>query len=254
MVPAGSEALNVTIHRFFVPPERIDGGRIHFLPETARQLRTVLRLQPGDRVVAFDGSGKEYIVRLDTVKEDAQGSIEEERSNQAEPQLRLTLYQGLLKGSKFELVLQKCTEIGVSVFVPVLTQRSIREEISANKKRRYESIIREAAEQSGRAEFQSSDDPFPLQQALRQCCDRELVIMPWEEERSLSLAALPLNGKQDVSLFIGPEGGFASRGGRLGSLVGSSRHNPRGKNPQSRDGGHRRVRSRPRPSRTTPTR
>ncbi len=201
----------VTLHRFFLPSEAVSGTVVTFPPESARQIERVLRLKPGDRVVALDGSGREHVVLLDTVGRGAVGSIECTRPNEAEPVTRLTLYLGLLKGAKFELVLQKCTEVGVSCFVPVATARAVRAEPSVTRQTRFVAIVREAAEQSGRGLVPQVGEPAPLRDALLHACATGPTVLLWEDERNRRMKDLELPAESgSANLFVGPEGGFTA--------------------------------------------
>jgi 16S rRNA (uracil1498-N3)-methyltransferase len=191
------------VHRFFLPPQSFHGDRIALPPEVARQIKSVLRLRSGERVVALDNSGDEYVVRL---LSGGEGVVEERRTNRAEPATRLVLYGGTLKGSKLEMVLQKGTEIGVARFVPVITERSVAGEPGTGKQRRYEAIVREAAEQSGRGRIPDVAPAMTLREALEDAAGT--MIAPWEEEGTRHLRSVSVPRGSTASVFIGPEGGF----------------------------------------------
>jgi 16S rRNA (uracil1498-N3)-methyltransferase len=212
----------VTLHRFFLPPGSWHGGVVAFPADTSRQIERVLRLKPGDRVVALDGTGMEHLVVLETVGRTTSGSVQSTRHNEAEPAIWLTLYQGLLKGSKLELVLQKCTEVGVSRFVPMATARAVSAEPSASRQARFESIVREAAEQSRRGRIPKIAGTVQLQEAMTQACAAGPTVVLWEEEESLNLKHLPRPGEAGtMSLFVGPEGGFTSDEAELARAAGA---------------------------------
>lgn len=201
----------VTLHRFFLPASSSQTDRVTFPPEQSRQIRTVLRLRPGDCVVALDGAGQELLIRLDDVRLEVQGTVESRGRNQAEPDLSVVLYQGVLKAAKFEMVLQKCTEIGVAGFVPMSTSRSVPSEPGGPKLRRYETIVREAAEQSRRGKVPLVSDPVPYVEAVRNAVTRGQVVLLWEEEHHVHLDEVPRTPPGGrMSLFVGPEGGFTA--------------------------------------------
>jgi 16S rRNA (uracil1498-N3)-methyltransferase len=193
------------VHRFFVPAGSIRGDHVSLPPEQARQIRTVLRLRPGERIVVLDNSGDEYVVRLIAPYE---GRVEERRRNVAEPVTPVSLYQGTLKGDKLDLVLQKGTEIGISRFVPVITERSVAGEPGESKQRRYRAIVQEAAEQSGRGTLPEVAPAISLADALHSA--EGTILIPWEEEKTNHLRSVSLAKGERVSLFIGPEGGFSA--------------------------------------------
>lgn len=203
-------AFRVTLNRFFLSPDALEADRVIFPAEQSHQIRRVLRLQAGDRVVVLDGTGAELIVRLDTVQSTAAGTVEERRWNRAEPHTRVVLYQGLLKGAKLEMVLQKCTEIGVAGFVPVVTARSVPSDMSAAKQRRYEVIIREAAEQSRRGVLPALSPVMSFGDAVQRAAADGSVILPFEGSEAVGLREIRRSsGEKTIGLFVGPEGGFS---------------------------------------------
>lgn len=201
------------MHRFFISPERRTGTNVRFDDEQAHQMRRVLRLRPGDRVLALDGEGRQYEVVLEVVSNGrATGLVAAESAAAGEPRVRLTLYQSLLPRDKFEWVLQKGTEIGVAAFAPVITRRSLVRDAdaAAAKLERWRRIIREAAEQSGRGVLPGLAGPIPFEAATAEAVANDRVLVAWEQETQHTLRDA-LNGPRPVervALFIGPEGGF----------------------------------------------
>ena len=192
--------------------------------ETARQIKTVLRLRPGDDIIVLDNSGTEWQVTLTEVgQESIRGRIISEKEALAEPGLHLTLYQGTLKAQKFEWVLQKGTELGVSQFVPTVCQRSVINDFEtlAKKRERWQRIIQEAAEQSGRGKLPQLEQAISLAEAVTQAQARPLAIMPWEEATGHSLKEV-LAGVQvsRLALIVGPEGGFTAEEAALAQSAG----------------------------------
>jgi 16S rRNA (uracil1498-N3)-methyltransferase len=201
----------VTLHRFFLPPGSVQAESVTFPSAISRQIERVLRLKPGERVIALDGSGIECVVVLEHVGRSTTGSVEVTRRNEAEPATRLTLYQGLLKGTKLEFVLQKCTEIGIRRLVPVVTARAVPAEPSTSRQARFEAIVREAAEQSGRGCIPEIAVPARFSEAILEARAAGPTVFCWEEEHSLRLGDLPPSVVgSELSLFVGPEGGFTT--------------------------------------------
>ena len=158
------------MHRFFITPAQRRGQIVRFDDVQAHQMRRVLRLRPGDRVLALDGQGWQYEVALEEVSNSrVTGLVATQTAATGEPRVRLTLFQSLLQRDKFEWVLQKGTEIGVAAFVPVITRRSLvrdADDVGENKLERWRRIIKEAAEQSGRVALPTMGAAVPLAVAL----------------------------------------------------------------------------------------
>ena len=229
-------------HRFFLPPEAFGGNgtptRVTFPGPIAHQLRAVLRLRPGARVIVLDDSGWEYEVELvDLDRSSALARVCERRERTGQPGVSLVLYQGMLKGQHFEWVLQKGTELGVSAFVPTETRRSVARSTGrwASKRVRLERIVREAAEQSGRGRLPRLADPLSFAEACREAALCDLALIPTVLQvghKEASTTGEPVEhrgtlaterGKraglvrvlhaldaspQSVALLIGSEGGF----------------------------------------------
>jgi 16S rRNA (uracil1498-N3)-methyltransferase len=212
------------MHRFFVSPEVLAADRVELHGDLSHRLRHVLRLRAGDTIVLLDGSGREY----DVVLEDVDGAtvrarVVGRRDGPPEPEVRLVLYQSLIKGDRFHWVLEKGTELGVSGFVPLVCRRNVmRPRLDRTGRReRWQRIVTEAAEQCGRSILPQLSPVTELDEALDSASG--LRLLPWEEERALGLrtvlrqARLPdgqalaegeAAGPPTVSVFVGPEGGF----------------------------------------------
>jgi len=201
------------MHRFFVPPSWIDSKRANLEGEVAHQLIRVLRMSPGDQITLLDNSGKEYKVLLTQfMKDRVQGEVTDVEEGRNELPTELHLYQGILKGDRFEWVLQKGTELGVTTFVPMNCHRSVplpSHRVESTRSTRWKKIITEAAEQSGRSRLPKLEAPLSFKDACDTVSSSSISLIPWEEELSASIrTALQGIGGRSVDLFIGPEGGF----------------------------------------------
>lgn len=201
----------MTLHRFFLPEDSFRSATVVFTSELSHQIRNVLRLGRDDRVTVLDGHGQEFLVRLDRIEKKVTGVVEERGLSAGEPRVALTIYQGILKGSKFEFIAQKCTEIGVSRFVPLKTSRSVAGEPTQPKQRRMEAIVREAAEQSGRGKIPTLGPAISFGEAAQEACRAGPALLFWEGEQAQHLRDIEFeNPITVVSVFIGPEGGFTA--------------------------------------------
>ncbi len=159
---------------------------------------------------AFDDTGREYRVELARVtRESVSGRVVETLTESREARTELILYQGLLKADKFEWVLQKGTELGIAAFIPLITERVVAADVSRNKRSRWERILTEAAEQSGRTRIPRLADATLFEVALKEAqAGGGCALVAWEGERATDLrSALCPEGR--VHLFIGPEGGLS---------------------------------------------
>ena len=207
------------MHRFFVPPEALDGDTAVLPKDASRQISRVLRARPGDTVLVLDDTGMEYVVELTTVdSEKTTGLIISRSQGRGEPRVNLSLLQSVLKSDKFEFVLQKGTELGVSTFVPVYSERSVpRQSGSGGVESRYtrwRKIIVEAAEQSHRSRLPLLMPPMTFEDACDTACG--LCLVPWESEDTTAIKTAITQWKaasqpvRSATIFIGPEGGFTS--------------------------------------------
>jgi len=201
------------MHRFFLPADWIAQSTVVITGKLVHQMRNVLRLGAGDHITALDNSGWEYEVDLRKVDSGkVEGRVISKSLAVAEPGTKITLYQALLKGSNFELVLQKCTEIGVSGFVPVICERCVAGEPDSKRLSRWRSIIREAAEQSGRGKLPVLHNPLGFIEACKSASG--MALLPWEGERARGIGDVLRSRKKTenatvFSIFVGPEGGFS---------------------------------------------
>ena len=203
------------MQRYFVNKECISEKQVIITDSRVHQIRDVMRMKIGDEIIVLDNTGIEYHVKLTNIsKNEATGEIIEQRKCDAEPDTKITLYQSLLAREKFEIVLQKCTEVGVSNFVPVITERSIvrkPEKITKEKLTRFQNIITEAAEQSGRGIFPTIQNPVVMSHALSEL-DNFNISLYGSTQDSPSLKEILRSCKippEKIALFIGPEGGFS---------------------------------------------
>jgi 16S rRNA (uracil1498-N3)-methyltransferase len=218
------------MHRFFVEVDSryrlVSGELLHLPAKLAHQVRDVLHLVVGEQLVLLDNSGDEIHC---TVKSSGKGGVEvlvvARQAGKSESPVQVILCPGLLKSARFEWILEKGTELGVSTFAPLLCRRSMAglEDAGKAKVQRWQRILEEATEQCGRARRPALLPIRPLTHALSTIPARAMALMLWEEERDRSLhdvlQTVSLQKDQDqhmeaeqepitVVLFVGPEGGL----------------------------------------------
>jgi 16S rRNA (uracil1498-N3)-methyltransferase len=192
------------IHRFIGAFE-ISGNTLTVSDKALiHQISRVLKLKHGEHVIFGDGKGNEAVTVLETVTSSyIEATINSKQTNQNEPTKAVTLYLAVLKKDNFELSIQKAVEIGVSRIVPVLSERTVKMGINQE---RLESIIREAAEQSGRGTIPELSPACSFIEALNSCDPKQTILF------DLSGVELGSDSYETAtSLFIGPEGGWSEK-------------------------------------------
>jgi 16S rRNA (uracil1498-N3)-methyltransferase len=212
------------MHRFFIAPELIKEMGVYLsLPkELAHQVRDVLRLSLGEKLILLDNQGNEILATVEgSSRAGVIVQLLERHTGPQQSPIRIVLCQGLMKSARFEWILEKGTELGVSAFAPVLCRRSTTglEDAGAAKLQRWQRIIQEATEQCGRATLPELLPIRPLTSALADIPTGALAIMPWEEADGKSLRDVLAGVRmrvagvvipQTILLFIGPEGGLTA--------------------------------------------
>jgi 16S rRNA (uracil1498-N3)-methyltransferase len=206
------------LHRFLTTERH--GDEVEFSPAQARQIERVLRLRRGDRVRAFDGEAPiDLVVELTGP---SVGRVVERCPQPTEPRTRLIAYPALLRREKFEPVLQKLTELGVAAIVPVLTARGlVRVPPDAARLARWQTILQEATEQSGRGRVPRLHPGLPFEAAIEQATHEGATLVAYEEEHHATLRQALRDGGDTVSIFVGPEGGFTRGEARLAQEIGA---------------------------------
>lgn len=200
----------MTGRRLYVPPDRLSGPTLTLTGSDHRYLARVLRAQPGQDVVLFDGAGDEVVARVERVgPSEIELRLGERRTaaaRGASPAAPVVLLATVPRGGRMDLLIQKTTELGVARIVPVLATRSVaRPEVG--RRARWEKIAREAARQCERADVPAIDAPVELAAALGAGDLPELRIGFFERQGERSLASV-LGEPRPTALLVGPEGGF----------------------------------------------
>jgi 16S rRNA (uracil1498-N3)-methyltransferase len=204
------------MRRFTFAPDRLAGGRVTFDHDETHHLARVLRLRPGDVVVASSGDGLDHTVRIETLGETATGTVIATRTRGNESPLEVTLMQGVPKGDKMETIVRMATELGVARVRPALTERTIVQLETSRwreRARRWQRVAKEATKQCGRAVVPEIAVP----QSLGACLDAlgapapgELRICVWEGASAPLAPALDAAADATrVHVLVGPEGGLA---------------------------------------------
>lgn len=191
--------------------------------EETRHLRDVLRLREGEEAYVFDGEGREFLCRVGEASRAREATLEV--SGAVEPlrpesPLKLTLAVALLKGEKFDLVVQKATELGAGLIVPVLTRRAdvrVRDERDAARRvARWRRLALEAAKQSGRARVPRVEEPAGFESLVAREAERGVRRVLFAERGGVRLSEVSSasvdesasDGRSELTALVGPEGGW----------------------------------------------
>jgi len=194
------------MHRFYSPPSNFSDRSVALDAAETRHLRDVLRLKIGETVTVFDGAGNEFICKIvRTTKTGAELEIVQKTTPAApESTLKLTLAAVMLKGEKYDLVVQKAVELGVVKIVPLWSMRcDVRSKDSAKRIDRWRKIGLDAAKQTGRATLMEIDDPLTFIDLIGR--DEKPSIMFSERGGRPFEATGPV---RRLTAIVGPEGGW----------------------------------------------
>lgn len=213
--------------RFFVSQNSVQDGKITITGPDVKHITRVLRLETGESIDVSTGNGIEFVAVIREITSRAVDcEIITEKELSTEPPVKVTLYQGLPKGDKMELIIQKSTELGVDRIIPVICERTVvKLDIKKSEERqlRWQRVAEEAAKQSRRTSIPVVSKPIRFEQAVEHLSPDVLAVMPWEKQVAGGMRhILKTNwetGRQ-VVLFIGPEGGFSPREALLAQTNG----------------------------------
>ncbi|MEC7733286.1 MAG: RsmE family RNA methyltransferase [Chloroflexota bacterium] len=205
------------MHRFYLDSSAIQNNAVYFPNDISSQIKRVLRLRIGDEVIVFNGDGVDYKVILEVVDtNNSVGSVISTVNGLKEPEIFITLYQALIRPERYEYALQKGVEVGISKFVPFTCERTEFSNPGDSKITRWERIIKEASEQSGRSLVPELSQTIEFSNLIANLSP--VALIPWEEEKKGSIGTILSELRQNqsmkgssVDIVIGPVGGFTSQ-------------------------------------------
>ncbi|MBE6626071.1 MAG: 16S rRNA (uracil(1498)-N(3))-methyltransferase [Ruminococcaceae bacterium] len=204
--------------RFFVTSSDIssseDGLKITVRGDDAAHITRVLRMRLGERVEVCDDNSVEYETVVSSLGVEVTLDVISVKQSQNEPPYKATVYQALVKGDRFDTVIQKSTELGVCSIVPVITDRcmvKLTESDYSKKTERWQRIAYEAAKQCGRGVIPKVERPIMFRDAIKAASEADVPLFCFEGKGTLPITEqMPMQDKiNSVSVFIGPEGGFS---------------------------------------------
>lgn len=203
------------MHRFFAEPGNIGEKEIIITGADVNHIRNVLRMRADEEVLIADGRGAEYRCKLTDIGEnEVRVQILWKLDGNAELTSAVTLFQGLPKSDKMDLIVQKCVELGVARIVPVSTKRAV-VKLDAKKEqtrlKRWNTISESAAKQSGRGVIPEVSGVMTFGKALEEAKKLDVLLIPYERAENMAETRRVMGSiqpGQSVGIFIGPEGGF----------------------------------------------
>ncbi len=194
------------MRRFYAPPEDFSETSVELSPEQSKHINRVLRLTEGAAIKIFDGTGREYLCEISEIgkKRTNLRILEQTLPAAPESDLDLTLAPSLLKGEKFDLVIQKAVELGVTSLVPIITARTdVRVKHIENKLGRWRKIIIESSKQCGRAKLMEVSRPLSFEQFAGTAEGSKALFYEGGGGEFSGLAAT-----KKITAVFGPEGGW----------------------------------------------
>ena len=206
------------MHRFFVQPEDISDGMVRIGGSDFNHINRALRLETGEGIIVSSGDGLDHLAEIREFRDnEVIVVIKESYRNKNEPELQVTLAQAIPKKGNMELIIQKCTELGIRRIIPLFTERTIvklDEKKQEKRRERWQKIAEEAAKQSRRGIIPYIDNFYRLQELVDIFAEFDIVLIPWEEEEENGLRGalekVDLKEKSRILIIIGPEGGFSA--------------------------------------------
>lgn len=204
------------MYRFYVSADQLAEKEVFISGGDVNHIKNVLRLEVGDWIVACDGNGTDYVSRIQSIcSDEVVTSIEKVQPTGTELPVRITLFQGMPKKDKLELIIQKAVELGACEIVPVMTKRTVvklSEEKKINKRlERWQSIAYAAAKQCDRGIIPTVHKPVSYEEALAMADQLDYNVIPYELQTGMEEARKIVDQackQRSLGIFIGPEGGF----------------------------------------------
>lgn len=208
------------MNRFFIDSNYVGSSHTEIIDrDDVHHISHVLRLKKGDKIVVCDSKGFDYTCEISEIEKDSiLLYIADKQKGGREPDVRISLYQGIPKQGKFELIVQKSVELGVEKIIPVFMERSVVKETPRFTKKieRFNTVAKEAAKQCQRSFVPTVSEAADFRQILKDFKEFDIVVFPYEEEESFTIRDYleqikknTVDSVRDVALVIGPEGGFS---------------------------------------------
>lgn len=203
------------MHKFFTPAHMFSDTHAVITGEDVKHIYKVLRVKPGEKVVVNNLESEEFLGEVEEVnKQEVSIKILEKLDVNNESNLRITLFQGMPKAAKMDLIVQKCVELGISDIIPTITDRvDVKLKGEFKKLDRLNKIALEACKQSKRTVIPTVSEPMSFEEVLNKIDELDLMVIPYENATGYGIRAMvnSIENKsniKNVGIMVGPEGGF----------------------------------------------
>lgn len=202
------------MHKFFTPSNYIFDNKGKIVGEDVKHIYKVLRLSEGEEVVLNDCAGVEYLAKISEVtKSEVTLDIIEKLDINNESDVEIVLFQGMPKAQKMDLIVQKGTELGISKFIPLITERvDVKLKGDFKKLDRLNRIALEACKQSKRSVIPEVLSPIGIDELINEINAFDLILVPYENKEDYGIKGLMKDIDKEnikrVCIIVGPEGGF----------------------------------------------
>lgn len=203
------------MNSFYIEGSGALDALVYLTQEDAKHASQVMRMQAGEQIYAVDAQGRRFLAELQNVTKTQCSAILKEMLPDNEPEVRITLYQGLPKADKMDLIVQKLTELGAAKVVPVKMERCVvklDEKDGPKRCERLNKIAREAAKQCKRGVAPEIAAPQTWKQLTADMAKHDLLMVPWEDASGYGMKAAHADfpNAKDIGIVIGPEGGMSA--------------------------------------------
>ncbi len=194
---------------FYTPKKNIGRDGLTIIGEEARHIGVVLKHKRGDRISVTDGEGFEYPVIIDNItKNTVYCKILSKVRKPRESLVHIALAQGVIKGQRMDILVEKATELGVFEIIPLITERSVARLKGKERLDRLKRVALSAMKTSTRSLLPKIYEPMEFEDALKLSERYDISLLAWEGEKKNRLQDIIKENPKKVMLFIGPEGGF----------------------------------------------
>lgn len=202
------------MHKFFTPSGLFTDTHATIVGDDVKHIYKVLRVSNGEKVVINNLQGEEFLGEVEEVnKQEVSIKILEKLDINNESNLHITLFQGLPKAAKMDLIVQKGVELGVNEIIPTITDRvDVKLKGEFKKLDRLNKIALEACKQSKRSQIPNVIEPVDFNEALKRMEDMDLIVIPYENATGYGIKSMvksiDTSNIRTIGIMVGPEGGF----------------------------------------------